>query len=104
MKRLPLIWAILLFGLGGCGANWTTERAKEEAFRNVQTTIDVSAYPARDPDFEENQQALRAGREQIGDRFVTASPEPYTGYVVSKLGKNNRPPRSKLFFTEKRGH
>ena len=85
MKQLLLFFAISLFALTGCGAKWTTERAKEEAFRNVRTKIDVSTYPAKDPDFEENQQALKENKNRVSDRFVTA--EPPIGYVVSKLNK-----------------
>lgn len=49
-------------------------------------------YAAFDPDFQENQKALKAGIEEIGDRFVTKNDAPpFFGYLVSKLDEKRRP-------------
>ena len=62
---------------------WTEESARQEAFRNIQLQTDVSQYAAVDPDFEENQKALKLGIEELGDRFITKNDEPPVSYVVS---------------------
>ncbi|MBI3616787.1 MAG: hypothetical protein HY210_00995, partial [Candidatus Omnitrophica bacterium] len=41
---------------------WTEESARQEAFRNIHLQADVSQYAAVDPDFEENQKALKLNR------------------------------------------
>lgn len=76
-----------------CAQNWTEEAARQEAFRNVKYNIDVSQYPAFDPDFQENKKALEAGKEsaRIDNRFISRNPEPPIGYLVSKIDQRYRP-------------
>lgn len=51
--------------------HWTIETAKEEAFKNVKYTKDLSMYDAVDPDLFENQQALKEGRINLNNRRIT---------------------------------
>ncbi len=69
-------------------SEWTDETAKQQAFSQAKMHIDVSAYPAKDPDFDENQRALADNKQRVADRFVTSNPRPPIGYVVSKMDKN----------------
>lgn len=75
----------------GCGKQWTVETARREAFKNVQYKIDPSKYASQDPDFLENQEAIKRGQERVEDRYVTQNPEPPIGYVVSRLNKKGKP-------------
>lgn len=70
---------------------WTPEEAREKAFSSIQSRVDISGYPSKDPNFEENQQALKDNKEMVGDRFITANDDPLIAYVVSKLDKQGRP-------------
>lgn len=90
MKRVILTIIFLGMQHVACAASWTESAAGQEAFRDVQYNIDVSQYPASDPDFKENQQALKAGQEEVGNRFVTANAEPPIAYVVSGLDQKGR--------------
>ena len=74
----------------GYAQRWTEESARQEAFRDVKYHIDVSPYATVDPDFQENQQALKAGIEEVDGRFITKNDE-LSGYLVSKLDKRRRP-------------
>ncbi|MBL7073300.1 MAG: hypothetical protein ISS33_05950 [Candidatus Omnitrophica bacterium] len=81
-----------------CAQKWTEETAREEAFRDIKYSIDLTQYPTLDPNFEENQKALReGGRQRIADRFITANPVPPIYYVVSKLG-NKGDVQSTMFY------
>jgi len=93
MKRIGciLITAFLSLSHLSCGPVWTEETARKEAFRDVNYNIDITQYPASDPDFQENQNALKTGRGRVGNRFVSSNPEPPVGYVVSTLDKKGHP-------------
>ncbi|MEI8349475.1 MAG: hypothetical protein WCI77_04935 [Candidatus Omnitrophota bacterium] len=68
----------------GCAQDWNEEKAKQEALRGIKYSIDISQYPAVDPDFDENQQAIKKGQQSIKDRFVTIDTQ-LPVYVVSKM-------------------
>ncbi len=93
MKKKAFITIAILFS--AChfcyGMNWTEETARQEAFKNIQYKIDVSKYPAFDPNFQEDQKAIQAGQKRVGNRFVTKNPEPPVSYVVSELSEKGRP-------------
>ena len=95
-RLIVLLLAIALCQLG-CAQRWTAESAREEAFRDIQRQIDVSRYPSRDPDFEENQRGLREGNPIVQDRFVTPTGEESLGYVVSKMDKDGMQ-RNTMFY------
>lgn len=84
MIKRALLPAFVCLLLAGCG--WTTGKAREEAFRNVQRVIDVTPYPPRDPHFQENQQAIGNGVQKVGDRFVSKDPESPV-YLVSEFNE-----------------
>lgn len=95
MKRLLLV--LLCLVVCGCAEPWTEEAAREEAFRNVEMKIDVSRYPAVDPNFEENLQAMNTGKRKVANRFITKEPPgSYFGYIVSELDKKGNQ-KSTLF-------
>jgi hypothetical protein len=50
---------------------WTVEMARDEAFRQAKPIIDVSQYSSLDPNFLENQQAVKKGGGQSHGRTVT---------------------------------
>jgi len=85
-----------------CAARWTEETARQEAFKNIQRYIDVSKYPAFDPNVMENQKAIREGRQRVANRFVTPNPEPPAGYVVSELNAKGYPRITMFYGTD--GH
>lgn len=76
--------------------SWTEETARQEALRDIKYNIDVSQYPPIDPDFAENQQAIKKGQEYVKDRFITVHTEPPM-YVVSKIN-NKRIPQITMFY------
>lgn len=105
MKRLMLIQSLvillypaLLFG----DSMWTEETARENAFRNISYTIDVSQYPRVDPDYEDNMQALINGRAMVSNRYVTLNPVPPIAYVVSIV--NDKGNQEKTMFYRDDGH
>jgi len=75
---------------------WSEEPARQEAFRDIEYKIDVSQYPTIDPDFAENQEAIKKGQEFIKDRYITVNTEPPM-YVVSKLD-NKKDPQITMFY------
>jgi len=68
-----------------CTTGWTKETARKEAFHNIKRNINITQYSAIDPNFEENQKALREGRIRVADRLIIAYTEPSKGYAVSKM-------------------
>ena len=86
MKKIIVITSIgLFFFFFGCGKRWTVEGAKQEAFSRVPAQFDISKYPKQDPNFKENQEALKKGEQIVDNRFVTDSPGPPVGYIVSDM-------------------
>ena len=67
---------------------WTAESAKTAAFQKIEKKMDISVYPSKDPNYQENLKALKEGRKRIGNHFVT--PEDF-GYVVSELAEDKTP-------------
>jgi len=80
-----------------CTTRWTEETARKEVFHNIKRNINITQYSAIDPNFEENQKALREGRTRVADRFITANSEPSIGYVVSKMDDGDNV-RSTMFY------
>lgn len=89
-------------GACACAAEWTEETARQEAFRDIKRTIEVWEYPAYDPQFTENMQAIQSGGGRFGDRFVTANPEPPVSYIVSKMGSGGAPSITMFYGTDGR--
>jgi hypothetical protein len=50
---------------------WTLDEARVEAFRNAPLTLDLSAFPLRDPNYDENSQIGEQGGGRIGNRLIT---------------------------------
>ena len=98
--KIPVALVVLLLF---AGADWTTEKAKEQAFQNVQTKIDVTKYPSQDPNFEENQAALKQDNKHVGGRFVTkATAGNYVVFEEIKEGEGSLP--AQTMFYNKNGH
>jgi hypothetical protein len=74
------------------------EEAQKEAFANVKYEIDISSFPAKDPNYEENLLALRKGRSWLKNRFVTSNPY---GYVVSEEDEKGK--QKITFFYNQKG-
>lgn len=70
---------LLMLGLPGSalkltgGVEYTVETAREEAFAGVVYQIPVSTFSKymRDPDYADNQNGLKLGKEDLGDRWIT---------------------------------
>ena len=85
-KIASIILAALICACPPASAErWTEENARQEAFRNIQLQADVSRYAAVDPDFEENQKALKLNIETVGNRFITKNDDPIISYIVSYM-------------------
>jgi len=69
---------------------WNEESARKEAFKDLQLTADIKIYPAFDPDFVENQKALKENRRRVGDRFITMEPS-IKGYMLSRIDASGHP-------------
>ena len=50
---------------------WTVDMARQEAFKNLVPQIDVSQFPAIDPNLIENLQIRSKGGGILGDRVIT---------------------------------
>lgn len=59
---------------------WTVEMARDAAFRQAKPMIDVSHYPSMDPDFFENQQAVKKGGGQSHGHTVTVFNQGHSIY------------------------
>lgn len=80
MKKIALIF-LLLFLASALRAEvpptetappaWTVEKAKEEAFRDIQSQVDLSGFRELDPDWLENKIALSQGRTFYENRKLT---------------------------------
>ena len=99
---LAVAIAILFLTHFACAARWTEETARQEAFKDIKHHIDVSKYPAFDPNVMENQKAIREGRQRVANRFVTPNPEPPVGYVVSEVNDKGYPSITMFYGTD--GH
>lgn len=99
IRAIVILLAVVGLASRSDGQEWTEEAARKEVFRDIRWMIDPALYPAKDPDYEENQQAMRdRGSGKVRDRFVSANPpgaEP--GYVVSKLQSDGLPDMSMQF-------
>ena len=69
---------------------WNEESARKEAFKDLKLTVDIEKYPSFDPDFIENQKALKENKQKVGDRYVTMEPS-IGGYMVSKIDDKGYP-------------
>lgn len=50
---------------------WTVDSARDEAFKDLKPTLDLSWAPAIDPNFIENKQAINNHKESVKDRVIT---------------------------------
>tara|TARA_B100000315_G_C14535099_1_gene568081 strand:+ start:939 stop:1466 length:528 start_codon:yes stop_codon:yes gene_type:complete len=89
--RFGLVALLLLVSNYAYTQTWTEDSAREEAFRNIELTLDISQYAAIDPNLKSNRETIAKGRDRIDNRFLTADPPPSTGYTVSELDKNGLP-------------
>jgi hypothetical protein len=98
-KTLTMLMVFLIICSFAFGQEWTVESARLEAFGDLKTSIDVAQFPSFDPDFTENQKALREGRERVKDRFVTNEPS-IGAYIVSKLDDKSHPKITMMYNNE----
>lgn len=96
MEDIKKVKADTNFKLPSAGENsadegqWNEESARKEVFKDLKLTTDIKAYPATDPDFIENQKALKNNRQRVADRFITMEPS-INGYMVSKMDDKGHP-------------
>jgi hypothetical protein len=67
---------------------WTVESAKEEAFREVPLSADVSGYPDTDPNFGDNKNVRDKGGGRVNGRLITVFPDG--GYCVKNPEQTER--------------
>lgn len=61
---------------GSVQKTWTIEEARQEAFSGIETSINPKQFPKRDPNYQENMSAIRAGIEKVGGRVVSSLSYP----------------------------
>lgn len=81
---------------GSVTKTWSVDDARKEVFQEAKPKVDVSAYPAIDPNLIENRQAIQAGLKKVGDRILTIfgngwyAIKPEGGTIVSYYKPNGR--------------
>ena len=65
---------------------YTVERARKEAFTNVEYSLPQSIIDKniKDPNFKENIKAIKLGATELKDRYITSSSDGHYGVIYKK--------------------
>lgn len=66
------------------GVSYTTEKAQEEAFQDLNDQIDTDLYPSKDPNFKDHYDARLSNTTRLGDKVLTYFDNG--SYAVYKIG------------------
>lgn len=97
MKVFISLIIIFLLGLsanakvlqGGVSENWTVDKARDEAFRNIEMVKNLSDNNPIDMHYEENQSLKGTNTNKIGKRKISFFENTVLGYFAYSVHEDN---------------